>query len=206
MLAASAFALMLGAGWLHAKAWLAQRLLQHAWATTQLTQQPQRPWPWADTHPVARLRVASRGIDQIVLAGDAGRTLAFGPGWAQASAAPGARGTSVISGHRDTHFAFLRELAPGDVLQLESVEGLRHYRVVGARVADVRRERITLAGGDTLLLVTCWPFDAVLPGGPLRFVLQAEPWPDRGASALGRDGAAPQVSAESAISTPSPSA
>jgi len=24
-------------------------------------------------------------------------------------------------------------------------------------------------------LVTCYPFDAVVPGGPLRFVVQAEP-------------------------------
>ena len=201
-LALLALGLAADAGWLHAKAWLAQQLLQQAWATTRATQQPQRPWPWADTHPVARLRVAARGIDQIVLAGDAGRTLAFGPGWAEASAVPGANGTSVISGHRDTHFAFLRELQPGDAIELESARSARRYRVVATRIADVRREQITLGAGDTLLLVTCWPFDAVLPGGPLRYVVQAEPEVEGVAPAR----EAPQVSAESAISTPSPSA
>ena len=201
-LALFALGLAADAGWLHAKAWLAQQLLQQAWATTRATQQPQRPWPWADTHPVARLRVVARGIDQIVLAGDAGRTLAFGPGWAEASTAPAADGTSVLSGHRDTHFAFLRELQPGDAIQLESVRGERRYRVVAARIADVRREQIALGTGDTLLLVTCWPFDAIVPGGPLRYVVQAEPEVEPGAPAL----ESTQVSAESAISTPSPSA
>lgn len=202
LLVGAALLLALDAGWLHAKAWLAQQLLQDAWAATRATQQPQRPWPWADTHPVARLRVAARGIDQIVLAGDAGRSLAFGPGWAQASAAPGARGTGVISGHRDTHFAFLRELQPGDAIELESDRGLRRYRVVATRVADVRREQIALGPGDALLLVTCWPFEAVIAGGPLRYVVQAAPEVEPVADPLHTL----QVSDESASSTPSPSA
>ncbi len=29
------------------------------------------------------------------------------------------------------------------------------------------------APGDVLTLVTCYPFDAVVPGGPLRFVVRA---------------------------------
>lgn len=207
LLALVAFGLALDAGWLHAKAWLAQALLQEAWATTRATGQPQRPWPWADMHPVARLRVPARGVDQIVLAGDAGRSLAFGPGWAQASAAPGTGGTSVISGHRDTHFAFLRELQPGDAIELESGGGRRRYRVVATQVADVRRERIALDAGDALLLVTCWPFDAVVAGGPLRYVVRAKPEAQRGAGPVGAPGAGTrQVSDESAISTPSPSA
>ena len=44
-----------------------------------------------------------------VLRGDSGRTLAFGPAWNEGSAAPG-HGTAIISGHRDTHFAFLHQL------------------------------------------------------------------------------------------------
>jgi sortase A len=177
-LALVAIALATDAGWLHAKAWLAQRLLQDAWATTRATQQPQRPWPWADTHPVARLRVAARDVDQIVLAGDAGRSLAFGPGWAEASATPGSAGTVVISGHRDTHFAFLRSLQPGDEIRLEDAASVRRYRVSSTRIADARREAITLQSGDAaLLLVTCWPFDALVAGGPLRYVVRAEPDP-----------------------------
>ena len=162
------------AGWIHAKAWLAQQLLQNAWSRSS-DAVPQRPWPWADTHPVARLRAPAHGIDQIVLAGDSGRTLAFGPGWAEASSAPAAHGTTVISGHRDTHFAFLRELQIGDVLELDATQSRRRFRVIDARVADTRRERVALGADDALLLVTCWPFDAVSAGGPLRWVVRAEP-------------------------------
>lgn len=175
LLALAAAGLIADAGWLHAKAWLAQVLLQDAWARTRTTRQPQRPWPWADTHPVARLRVAARGVDQVVLAGDAGRTLAFGPGWAEASAAPGGAGAVVISGHRDTHFGFLQALAPGDAIELDAPGGTRRYRVAAMRVADTRREALALADDDALWLVTCWPFDAIVPGGPLRYVVRAEP-------------------------------
>ncbi len=175
LLAGAALWLATDAGWLHAKAWLAQQLLRDAWQDTLTTQATQHPWPWADTHPVARLTVATLGIDQIVLAGDSGRTLAFGPGWAEASAAPGARGNTVISGHRDTHFAFLRLLTVGDEITLESAHGVASYRVASLRIADTRSESIALDGDEALLLVTCWPFDAVVPGGPLRYVVWAEP-------------------------------
>lgn len=170
-----ALALLLGgsAGWIHAKALLAQRLLQDAWTRTLATGKPHAPWPWADTAPVARLRVAARDIDQIVLRGDSGRTLAFGPGWAEASAAPGAHGTVVVSGHRDTHFGFLRELRPGDAIELQGTDGSVTYRVVDSRIADARRDRLALdAGQDELWLVTCWPFDAVQAGGPLRYAVR----------------------------------
>jgi sortase A len=175
LLAASALALSIDASWLHAKAWLAQQLLQQAWQDSRGTQLVRRPWPWADTYPVARLTIESRDVDQIVLAGDAGRSLAFGPGWAEASARPGRHGTIVISGHRDTHFAFLRDLAVGDEVTLEDASGASAFRIVSLQVADTRRDAIALGDADALLLVTCWPFDAVAPGGPLRYVVRAEP-------------------------------
>lgn len=161
------------AGWIHAKASVAQWLLQNAWAQSLADGDTHAPWPWADTWPVARLQVPGLGIDQIVLAGDSGRTLAFGPGWAPASAAPGAIGTTVVSGHRDTHFAFLRTLLPGDEVRLQSAAGDAVYRVVDTRVADTRSERLPLdEDGETLWLVTCWPFDALTAGGPMRYAVR----------------------------------
>ena len=92
----------------------------------------------------------------------------------------------VISGHRDTHFAFLQTLAPGDAIELDAPDGTRRYRVTALRVADTRREALALGADDALLLVTCWPFDAVVPGGPLRYVVQARPDPlDSVVAALG---------------------
>ncbi|MEZ5485640.1 MAG: class GN sortase [Lysobacteraceae bacterium] len=161
--------------WLQAKAALAQVLLQSAWSESRNSGEAVKPWPWADTHPVARLSVPRLAVDQIVLAGDAGRVLAFGPGWAEASATPGSHGHSVISGHRDNHFAFLRQLGDGDRVLLETAGGQRAYRVTAQQVVDSRSQRLALDSGDTLTLVTCWPFDAVSAGGPMRYVVTAVP-------------------------------
>ncbi|HMM65998.1 MAG TPA: class GN sortase [Dokdonella sp.] len=164
------------AGYMGAKAGLAQVLLLRAWNRSLESGVAQKPWPWADTAPVARLRVARLAVDEIVLRGDSGRTLAFGPGWAESSAVPGGRGLSVVSAHRDTHFAFLRDLAAGDAIRIDSAAGSRTYTVRSLRVADSRNERIeTSSAADGLLLVTCYPFDAIDAGGPLRFVVAAVP-------------------------------
>lgn len=173
---AGALVCVVQAGWIHAKAALAQVLLERAWTASLSDGQPHAPWPWADTWPVARLRAPRLDREQFVLAGDDGRALAFGPGWAQASAAPGQPGTTVISGHRDTHFAWLAQLRSGDTIELDGGEGPRRYIVTGSRVADSSHERIAVDHhDDALLLVTCWPFDAVVPGGPLRYVVTATP-------------------------------
>ncbi len=163
-----------GAGWIEAKAIVAQALLRHAWVRSQETRTPARPWPWADTWPVARLTVPRLDVDQIVLSGASGRTLAFGPALSPAGAAPGAPGSAVISGHRDTHFAFLRELGVGDRIWLEAPDGRHAYLVEHASVVDAREARLPVGGDDALLaLVTCWPFDSVVPGGPLRYLVTA---------------------------------
>ncbi|MCB1561288.1 MAG: class GN sortase [Xanthomonadales bacterium] len=161
--------------WLQTKAALAQVLLQSAWSESRSSGEAVKPWPWADTHPVARLSVPRLAVDQIVLAGDAGRVLAFGPGWAEASATPGSHGHSVISGHRDNHFAFLRLINEGDRVLVETAEGQRAYRVTAQQVVDSRKQRIALDGGDTMTLVTCWPFDSITAGGPKRYVVTAVP-------------------------------
>lgn len=168
---------LIGEGlWIHAKALAAQWLLQHAWDRTLQTQRPAKPWPWADTLPVGRLLVPQYGIDQIILADAAGRSLAFGPGHLAGSARPGESGTSILSGHRDTHFQFLQHLRTDDVLSLESPDGHHtSYAVREVKVVDSRLTRLAHHDDvDTLLLTTCFPFDALVPGGPLRYVVKAE--------------------------------
>ena len=89
------------AGYMHAKALLAQHLLEESWADTVSTGKPVKPWPWADTAPVARLRVPSLDQDMIVLAGGSGRTMAFAPGHVDGTPLPGEAGLSVIGVQRD---------------------------------------------------------------------------------------------------------
>ena len=158
-----------------AKAWLAQELMQRAWMRTGAGEERATPWPWADTWPVARLTAKRRDIDLIVLAGGSGRTLAFGPGHLSASALPGEIGNSIIAGHRDTHFQFLRKVEIGELLGMETARGQRHlYEVVGVDIVDSRRGSLVLDTDAAMLtLVTCYPFDALEAGGALRYVVTA---------------------------------
>ena len=175
---AAGFALFGGAGYIHAKAWLAEALLDRAWEQrlNGAGLADTRPWPWADTAPLARLQVPRLDIDRIVLAGASGRTLAFGAAHLDGTAEPGDRGNSVITGHRDTHFAFVRHLRSGDALRLQAVDGeWQTYRITGSEVFDARTARLDPATDRTILtLVTCYPFDAVVPNGPLRYAVFAE--------------------------------
>jgi sortase A len=162
---------------IHAKALLAQELLERAWQRTLAGEHAVRPWPWADIHPVARLRVPDQHRELIVLEGASGQALAFGPAHVLGTALPGAPGSTAIVGHRDTHFRFLRDLRNGDRLEVESLDGARlGYVVTALRIVDTRLERLALDGETGLLrLITCYPFDAVRPGGPLRFEVIAKP-------------------------------
>jgi sortase A len=171
--------LLLGAGllahglYLPTKAMVAQQLLQLAWSRS--TERPCRPWPWATTWPVARLRAPRLGVDQIVLAGAEGASLAFGPGHVDGTARPGEPGNVGLAGHRDTVFRFVRQLEIGDVLRLETPDHRsRTYRVTQTVVVEERATDLLAARPEpTLTLVTCYPFDTVLAGGPLRYVVVA---------------------------------
>lgn len=159
--------------WIPLKAVVAQELLELAWAESQARQSQTRPWPWADTWPVARLAVPALDESVIVLADTSGESLAFGPGLL---AGKGDRGPVVIAGHRDTHFRGLANLEPGQELRLQGEQGRwRRYRVDGSRVVDSRSTLIDteqLPEG-ALLLITCYPFDGIDAGGPLRYVVRA---------------------------------
>lgn len=167
----------LGAGgYIHAKALLAQHLLKDAWADTLAGAKKVRPWPWADTWPVARLRAPEHEVDLIVLAGATGRTLAFGPGHLDGTPQPGQAGNAVLAGHRDTSFRFIRYLAREDRLVVQRPNGARVvYRVVNAQILDSRKQwSAPDTDGRRLTLVTCYPFETIIPGGPLRYVVTAE--------------------------------
>ena len=164
------------AGWIHVKANLAQHLIASAWAQARDGGPSRRPWPWADMRPVARLTVPSRGVDLYVLDSASPRALAFGPAHVGGTASPGSWGNAVIVAHRDTHFAFLRELAVDDEIDVEGARGARaRYRVRSLTIVDKGEARVLDAADSAqLTLITCFPFDAVMPGTPLRYVVVAD--------------------------------
>jgi sortase A len=164
------------ATWIHAKGWLAQELIAFAWNRAQAGGAAPRPWPGADLKPIARITVPSQHASVYVLDEAQSRTLAFGPAHLGGTAEPGAAGNSVIVAHRDTHFAFLKRLALDDEIDLEPAHGVRsRYRVRELRVVDKSDLDVAEPSATArLTLVTCFPFDAVRPGTPLRYVVVAE--------------------------------
>lgn len=161
------------AAWIPAKAALAQVLLERAFAETLATGRPVRPWPWADTVPVARLSLDGKTF--IALAGSSGQALAFGPGHVEGTPEAGEPGTAVYAAHRDTQFAVLGRLKPGDPIAVTRADGrTATFRVTGSRVAAWDSSGIDPeASGRRLVLSTCWPLDAVTHG-PLRIVVEAD--------------------------------
>ena len=89
---------------------------------------------------------------------------------------PDSLGTTILTGHRDTHFRFLKELTREDELVIQTASGNElRYMVAERRIVDSRSGTITLDPSQArLVLVTCYPFDAMIPGGPLRYVVVAE--------------------------------
>ena len=165
--------LFASSGYIHAKALLAQHLIEQAWTTSIEQNRRVPPWSWADTYPVAKLTLADKTL--YVLAGATGRTLAFGPGHLSHTPLPGETGNSVISGHRDTHFAILEELQVGDFVMTSTGSASSRYQVQEIRIVHENQIEFTEdSNQDLLTLITCYPFHSVAPNPILRFVVRAK--------------------------------
>jgi sortase A len=160
--------------YIHAKALVAQVLLERAFEKSIATGRATKPWSWADTWPVARIEVKRLRASTIVLAGSSGQALAFGPGHVERTPDAGERGVAVYSAHRDTHFAFLKNVVVGDEIDVMRHDGRTfRYRVAATSVVRFDASGIDpLADGHELVLSTCWPFDAMTQG-PDRYLVHA---------------------------------
>jgi sortase A len=182
-----AVVLLIVGGWLtsrdlylHAKAGLAGVLIRQAWEQSLKTGRPQAPWRWADTYPIARLRIPRLGYDEFVLEGATPRTLAFGPARMQSSALMGKPGNLALAGHRTSWFHRLENIKPRDHIELEWFDrkGAVHQRAYGVIAMQiVEPDDTTLLAPtpqDVLTLITCYPFGPS-PYSPQRFIVRAMP-------------------------------
>jgi sortase A len=122
----------------------------------------------------ARLIFPEDGKSAIVLSSASGEALAFGPGCHAAGVLPGEKGNCIIAGHRETHFQILKDLQQGDTIELCLKDNtIKTYRITGIFIVDRTDTSVLIDTTDEILtLVTCYPFDAVLPG-PGRYVVIA---------------------------------
>ncbi|MCF6322544.1 MAG: class GN sortase [Rhizobiaceae bacterium] len=164
--------------WIKAKAELAQVLLNQAFErvlkSPVSSSSTFKPWSWADIEPVARLNAPRLNKTSIILNDTNGEALAFGPGHLPNTPLPGERGTSVLSGHRDTHFAWIKDLKNGDRINVENADGSKvSFSVQRTWIARFDASGIDADSDETLIaLTTCYPFDAKTRG-PLRYIVEA---------------------------------
>lgn len=166
-----------GAGaYIVAKAEIAQLLIAKAWERQLHSEQGSvKPWKWADTWPIAKLNFPRLNQQLFVLAGATDAVIAFGPGHMLESAMPGQQGNSVIVGHRDTHFKLLKHIKQNDLVEVQTQTGHVLYQVKALRIMDFKDMNIvTNPKADRLTLVTCYPFDALQAGTPMRYVVTAD--------------------------------
>jgi sortase A len=166
---------------MHAKAELAGILVRRAWEQSVQSGRPQAPWPWADTHPVARIRIPRLDYDEIVLEGASPRTLAFGPAHLLNGTGLGEPGNLVLAGHRTSWFRPLESVADGDTILVQWFQprrgGLQERTYMVNRISVVAPQDTALLAPtpeDELTLITCYPFGRG-PQSPQRFIVRASP-------------------------------
>jgi len=125
--------------------------------------------------PLAVLRIAKIRLEVAVLPGTEALTLDRAVGHIEGTAAPDGGGNIGIAGHRDSFFRGLKDIAPGDLIELVSLRDTVVYRVEQTWIVDPTDVSV-LDPTDTkaLTLVTCYPFYFVGPA-PRRFIVRAVP-------------------------------
>ncbi len=123
--------------------------------------------------PAAVLRIPKIRLEVPVLPGTDERTLDRAVGHIEGTAQPGTDGNLAIAGHRDGFFRGLKDIAPGDLIELDTMQGKDTYRV--ERTWVVNPDDVWVLDPTStrvLTLVTCYPFYFV-GEAPYRFIVRA---------------------------------
>ena len=124
--------------------------------------------------PEAILSVPRLSLEVPVLEGVDDLTMNRGAGHIPGTALPGEPGNVAIAGHRDGFFRVLKDVIPGDVIDLHRPGTTDRYIVRELSIvspSDTSALRNT--AGSTLTLVTCYPFRYV-GSAPQRYIVRAE--------------------------------
>jgi sortase A len=122
--------------------------------------------------PLAILRIPDLGLEVPVYVSDSELHLNRGAGLIAGMGLPDTGGNVGIAGHRDGYFRVLKDVQPGQRIEVETRLRRHVYRVTSMEVVDPDALHV-LADSElpTLTLVTCYPF--YFPGhAPQRFIVR----------------------------------
>lgn len=176
VLASSALCIMAHSAWLPTKAWLAHQLINHSWQQAIITKTQIKPWPWADTNPIAKMVIPRLKKELVLLQGVDPTSLAFSAGVMHQYSKLNRNSPFVVAGHRDTHFRFLQDIKMKDIISLADKNGINQlYQVENMEIVDSQSDDLSINDHDpSLVLITCYPFDTLQAGGSLRYVITAK--------------------------------
>ena len=122
--------------------------------------------------PLAILRIPDLGLEVPVYATASELHLNRGAGLIAGMGLPDNGGNVGIAGHRDGFFRVLKDVQPGQRIEIETRNHRHHYRVVSTAVVDpADLELLADTMDPTVTLVTCYPF-YFLGHAPKRFVVR----------------------------------
>jgi sortase A len=148
-----------------------QKNLKAAWSEQAAALSAVSQQKIAPEQMLTRLTVAKIGIDAIVVEGASRKDLSEGPGHMKQTAEPGETGNAVITGHRDTFFRHIHELAKGDQVQVQRNGRSFIYQVTGKRIVMPEDISVINPTSDSeLTLITCYPTYYIGPA-PKRLVV-----------------------------------
>lgn len=181
IVASLALSLIAHSAWLPLKAWLAHQLISHSWQQSLLSSKPVPPWPWADTSPIAKMTIARLNKELVLLQGVDPTSLAFSAGVMHQYSQLTRNKPFVVAGHRDTHFSFLQDIIMKDIISLADKNGINQlYQVENMEIVDSEDSAMLIDEQDpSLVLITCYPFNALQVGGSLRYVITAKLLPKK---------------------------
>ena len=175
--------LCIHASWLPTKAWLSQELISYSWQQSMTLQnslaKPSvvaiKPWPWADTFPIAKLQFKRLEENIVVLNGGDPTTLAFSAGAVAPFNQTNNGKPFVVAGHRDSHFAFLEDVLMKDVISMTDQHGKSQlYQVEAIDIVDASSGELPILANDSsLILITCYPFESIGSDANERYVITA---------------------------------
>ena len=114
-----------------------------------------KPWSWADTYPVFKLSFPRIAEKSYVIAGSSGRNLAFSSAHLSNSGLPYENKTTIVSGHRDSHFSYLQDLIIGDTIIANSTNYPNKFRVVSIQIIDSSKHKLPIRKTNELILTIC---------------------------------------------------
>lgn len=108
-----------------------------------------------------------------ILVGTSDSTLNRGVGWSDYSSKFGENGNSMVFGHRDSVFKFLKYINIDDEITIETIDNLYKYEIIKTEIVNPQDIIISKGSGNhNLQLITCYPF-GYIGNAPQRFIVTA---------------------------------